>query len=79
MDFGFGFSNSKSKKIKFIRKYVQERVKEKQILQKQLKRLDAQLKNDELDPYTFARLKDVIEINFIKQREEALEKAFKRK
>lgn len=75
---GFGFTLSKpNKTIKFIRKYVKERVKEKQILKEQLERLNTQLKNDELDPYTYARLEDVIEINFVKQREEALENAFK--
>ncbi len=74
---GFGFKLSKpNNTIKFIQKYVQERVKEKQILHEQLERLNAQLHNDAIDRYTFERLRGVIEINFIRQQDEALEKAF---
>ena len=53
------------------------RAKEKRILDNQLKRLDVQLQKEEIDQHTYERLKDVLEINFIKQREDALEKAFK--
>ena len=62
--------------VKLIRKYVKERVKENQILNDQLERLDAQLEDKTIDKYTYERLRDVLEINSIKQREEALEKAF---
>ena len=73
----FGFTLSKpNNTVKFIRKYVKERVKEKQILHEQLERLNVQLLNDAIDQYTFERLKGVIEINFMRQRDEALEKAF---
>ena len=63
-------------KVKVIRNYVKVRAKEKQILDNQLERLDVQLRKHEIDKHTYERLKDVLEINFIKQREEALEKAF---
>ena len=73
----FGFTLSKpNNTVKFIRKYVKERVKEKQILHEQLERLNVQLLNDAIDQYTFERLKGVIEINFMRQRDEAVEKAF---
>ena len=75
MAFGFGLGKS-SNKVKLIRKYVKERVKENQTLNDQLERLDAQLENETIDKYTYERLRDVLEINSIKQREEALEKAF---
>ena len=75
MAFGFGLGKS-SNAVKLIRKYVKERAKENQILNDQFERLDAQLENKSIDKYTYERLRDVLEINSIKQREEALEKAF---
>jgi regulator of replication initiation timing len=76
----FGFSVGKSSNsVKLIRKYVKERVKENQNLNDQLERLDAQLESKSIDKYTYERLRDVLEINSIKQREEALEKAFLKK
>ena len=74
---GFLFPpKSTNNSVKFIRKYVYQRAKEKQALNDQLKRIDSQLQNDTIDKYTYERLRDVLEINFFKQREEALEKAF---
>ena len=74
---GFGFSLVRSTNtVKFIRKYVKERVKEKRILNDQLERLDAQLQNETIDQHTYERLIDILEINCIKQRDEALEKTF---
>jgi regulator of replication initiation timing len=78
MAFGFALGKS-SNSVKLIRKYVKERVKENQNLSDQLERLDAQLENKSIDKYTYERLRDVLEINSIKQREEALEKAFLKK
>jgi len=75
MAFGFAMGKS-SNTVKLIRKYVKERVKENQILNDQFERLDAQLEDKTIDKYTYERLRDVLEINSIKQREEALEKAF---
>jgi regulator of replication initiation timing len=75
MAFGFTIGKSSST-IKLIRKYVKERVKENQTLSDQLERLDAQLEDKTIDEYTYERLRDVLEINSIKQREEALEKTF---
>jgi len=78
MAFGFAMGKS-SNTVKLIRKYVKERVKENQILNDQFERLDAQLEDKTIDKYTYERLRDVLEINSIKQREEALEKAFLKK
>ena len=65
---GFGFSLGRSTNtVKFIRKYVKERVKEKRVLNQQLKRLDAQLENKTIDQYIYERLRDVLKINFSKQ------------
>jgi len=75
MAFGFAVGKS-SNAVKLIRKYVKERVKENQILNDQLERLDAQLEDKTIDEYTYERLRDVLEINSIKQREDALEKTF---
>jgi regulator of replication initiation timing len=77
---GFGFSVWKSSNtVKLIREYVKERVKENQIINGQLERLDSQLENKSIDEDTYKRLRAVLEINSIKQREEALEKAFLKK
>lgn len=74
---GFGFSVWKSNNsVKLIRKYVKERVKENQIIHGQLERLGTQLENKTIDKDTYKRLRAVLEINSITQREEALEKTF---
>jgi ribosomal protein L31E len=74
---GFGFTLKRTNNsVKFIRTYVYQRAKEKQIFTDQLKRIESQLQNDTIDKYTYERLRDVLEINFFKQREEALEKTF---
>jgi hypothetical protein len=74
---GFGFTLKRTNNsVKFIRKYVYQRAKEKQTFTDQLKRIESQLQNDTIDKYTYERLRDVLEINFFKQREEALEKTF---
>ena len=65
----------KTNTLKLIRNYVKERVKEKQAIAKQFERLDNQLQNDTIDQYTYERLRKVLEINFTKQRDEALQKA----
>jgi len=75
MDFGFTLNKPKNT-VKIIQKYVKERLKEKQVLDEQLKRLNAQLHNESIDHYTYQRLKGVIEINSIRQRDKALERAF---
>jgi hypothetical protein len=74
-EMGFNFSFGKKKKIgKSIRTYVADRVKEKRSFEKQLERLEAQLQNETVDQDTYERFRDVLEINFVKQREEALER-----
>ena len=65
--------------VKLIRKYVSERAKEKKVFDDQLQRIDSQLHNNSIDEYMYERLRGVLEINFFKQREEALEKAFSKK
>jgi len=66
----------KTNTSKIIRDYLKERVKEKQVINEQIKRLNAQLNKETIDQLTYERLKDVLEMNYIKQREEALEKTF---
>lgn len=77
MVFGFPFGKSK-KTAKLIQKYVKERVKENQLINSQLERLNAQLQNKKIDKDTYKRLRNVLEIYSIKQREEALEKTFRK-
>ncbi len=73
---GFGFGNGKqTRAVKFIRAYIKERMKEKKAVEKQMKRLDDQRKNKEIDKSTYERLRTILQINFLKQREETLEKA----
>ena len=76
---GLGLSRKrKTKSAKVIHKFIKQRVNEKKILDKQLKRLDSQLENESIDQNTYERLRDLLEINSIKQRDSALEKAFLR-
>ena len=77
MNFSFGFGKTTPNTGKVIQSYLKARLEEKRILSEQLKRLGAQLKDKKIDKQTYERLKDVLEINFLQQREEALEKAFK--
>jgi hypothetical protein len=65
--------------VKLIRKYISERAKEKKVFDDQLQRIDSQLQDNSIDEYMYERLRDVLEINFFKQREEALEKTFSKK
>jgi hypothetical protein len=72
MDFPFDFR--KKKKIrKQIVAYVEDRVKEKRSFEQQLERLKVQLRNKTVDQDTYERLRDVLEFNFVQQREEARE------
>jgi len=77
MVFGSTFGKSK-KAVKLIQKYVKERVKKNQLINSQRERLDAQLQNKTIDKDTYKRLRNVLEIYSIKQREEALEKTFQK-
>lgn len=77
MVFGSPFGKSK-KAVKLIQKYVKERVKKNQLINSQCERLDAQLQNKTIDKDTYKRLRNVLEIYSIKQREEALEKTFRK-
>ena len=65
--------------IRLIRKYIKERKREKQTFCDQSRRLESQLQNNTIDEYTYDRLKTVLEMNFIKQREETLENIFLQK
>jgi hypothetical protein len=74
---GFGLSlKRQDKSVKLIRKYLNLRIREKHTFLDQIERLDSQLQNNTIDRYTYDRLRDVLEINFIKQRDETLEKIF---
>lgn len=66
----------KNNPMNLIQYYLKQITKEKQTIDKQFKRLDLQLKNQTIDQYTFEGLRDVLEINFIKQQNETLQKAF---
>ena len=66
----------KNNPVNLIQYYLKQITKEKQTIDKQFKRLDLQLKNQTIDQYTFERLRDVLEINFIKQQNETLQKVF---
>jgi len=69
---GFHFAFWKKQKIgKLIGGYVSDRVKEKRAFQEQLKRLDSQLQEETIDQQIYERLRDVLEVNFIQQREKA--------
>jgi hypothetical protein len=67
------FSSSFGKKRQFrklIKNYISFRIKEKRDFDEQLKRLDAQLQDEELTPDVYERLKDVLEIKYFEQQQE---------
>ena len=76
---GFFASVRTGNSVKLINRYVKGRIKEKRVLKDQMKKLTEQFHSKAIDEYTYERLKDVLEINYIKQRDEALEKAFPNK
>ena len=61
----------KKKLAKLARAYMKDRLKQRETLNKQLEILGAQLRNKTVDKNTYARLKNVLEINFAKRSEEA--------
>ena len=75
MGFGLSFKRT-TNQVKLVRKYVKERTKEKRVLNDQLQRLDDQMRNKTIDSNTYERLRYVLEMNCIQQRDEALKKAF---
>jgi hypothetical protein len=70
---GFHFAFWKKQKIgKVIGCYVNDRIKEKIAFHEQLKRLDSQLKEKTIDQQLYDRLRDILEVKFNQQREDAL-------
>jgi len=66
---GFG----RKKKIgKLIGNYIKARVKEKRAFEKELEELDVWLHGKIIDQDAYQRMKDVLEVGFTRQREEAL-------
>ena len=61
----------KKKLAKLARAHMRNRLKQREVFAKQLEILDAQLHNKTIDKNTYARLKKVLEINFVKRSEEA--------
>ena len=74
MDFPFPILGKKRKQKKLIREYIRDQVKQKRSFDEQLKKLEAQFRSKLIDESTYERLRDILEIQFMKQREEAREK-----
>lgn len=67
--FGFG----KKKKIgKFMGNYIEARRNERRAFEKELEKLDVLLRDGIIDQETYQRMKDMLEVAFVRQREEAL-------
>jgi hypothetical protein len=75
---GFGF-RKRDNSVKIIRNYIEQRAKEKKILNDQIKILETQLKDGSIDEDIYERSRDIIEIQFLIQRDERIEKAFTKK
>ena len=58
----------KTNPVWLIQYYLKEIMKEKQTIDEQFKRLNKQFQDETIDQYTYERLRDVLEINFIKQK-----------
>ena len=66
------FSRKESKLAKNIKKYIKQRARDKKILSEQIEKLENQLEDNTIDELTHERLRDLLEVNFMKQREETL-------
>jgi hypothetical protein len=75
---GFGF-RKRDNSIKIIRNYIEQRAKEKNLLNDQIKILETQLRDGSIDKDIYERSRDIIEIQFLIQRDERLQKAFTKK
>jgi len=68
---GFTLSFGKKRKFrKLIGDYVNSRAKEKRVFQKQIERLDAQLRNKIVEQETYERLKILLEAKHLQQQQE---------
>jgi len=56
---------------KLMRKYVRNRQKQEKTFTEEQEKLQALLRDKSIDQNTYARLKDILEINFAQQREKA--------
>ena len=66
-----GFSFGKKRKMqKLIGNYVSFRVKEKRAFNEQLERLVAQLSDKKIEPDTYERLREVLEVKYFQQQQE---------
>ena len=71
---GFSFDFWKKRKMrKLLVAYLENRIKEKKSFEEQLQRLGVQFQKETIDQLTFERYKAALEMNFIKQCEEARE------
>lgn len=62
----------KEKKLKkLMRTYVRNRLKQEKIFTLELEKLEALLRDKSIDQDTYARLRQILDINFAQQREEA--------
>ena len=68
---GFGlFVNKKTKMRRLIKNYVKLRIKEKKTFDQQIKLLEAQLIDKQIENQTFERLKDVLESQYYQKQQE---------
>ncbi len=68
---GFTLSFGKKRKFrKLISDYVNSRAKEKRVFQKQIERLDAQLRNKIVEQETYERLKILLEAKHLQLQQE---------
>jgi hypothetical protein len=56
---------------KLMRRYVTNRLTQKEVFAKELGKLQVLLQNKSIDEYTYNRLKETLEISFAQKREEA--------
>ena len=78
MFLGFGF-RKRDNSVKIIRNYIEQRIKEKKILNDQIRILETQLQEGSIDEDIYERSRDIIEIQFLIQRDERIQKVFTKK
>ena len=68
---GFNLPFGKERKMrKLIGNYIKDRVREKRVFEEQIRRLDAQLNDEQIDQQIHERLRGILEIQYYQKKQE---------
>jgi len=68
---GFNLPFGKERKMrKLIGNYIKDRVREKRVFEEQIRRLDAQLEDEQIDQQIHERLRRILEAQYFQKQQE---------